>query len=201
MEGFVYPPVPHVRRHGPDGYQDYESYRDWLRDEFMFRCVYCLHREKWYGRGATFQIDHFVPTSSDPTRVLDYTNLVYSCATCNTAKLGLLGIPNPCEVAFGDCLEICEDGRIRAIGQSSIGETLIKNLRLNSKKNLEQRFRWIRTLAVLRVSAPDIFREYMSFPSDLPDLREKQPPFNSRASSVEICYFAQRERGELPLTY
>ncbi len=36
---FSYPNRPHVRRHGPRGYANYESYRPWLRDEFSFRCV------------------------------------------------------------------------------------------------------------------------------------------------------------------
>jgi hypothetical protein len=40
MQGFEYPLMPHVRRHGPAGYDDYASYRDWLRDEFTFRCVF-----------------------------------------------------------------------------------------------------------------------------------------------------------------
>ncbi len=42
---FAYPPAPHVRRNGPQGYADYQSYRPWLRDEFSFRCVCCLLRE------------------------------------------------------------------------------------------------------------------------------------------------------------
>ena len=42
---FVYPASPHVRRHGPMGYADHASFRPWLRDEFAFRCVYCLRRE------------------------------------------------------------------------------------------------------------------------------------------------------------
>ncbi len=42
---FRYPDGPHQRRHGPRGYASYESYRPWLRDEFAFRCVYCLTRE------------------------------------------------------------------------------------------------------------------------------------------------------------
>jgi hypothetical protein len=45
---FDYAATAHVRRHGPFGYQDYESYRDWLRDEFSFRCVYCLKRIFWF---------------------------------------------------------------------------------------------------------------------------------------------------------
>ena len=42
---FSYPAAVHVRRHGPQGYADYASYRPWLRDEFAFRCVYCLLRD------------------------------------------------------------------------------------------------------------------------------------------------------------
>ncbi len=44
---YDYPSVPHTRIHGPDGYTNYTSYKDWLRDEFEFRCVYCLNREKF----------------------------------------------------------------------------------------------------------------------------------------------------------
>jgi hypothetical protein len=44
---FQYPRQAHVRRHGPLGYVNYQSYKPWLRDEFEFRCVYCLWRERW----------------------------------------------------------------------------------------------------------------------------------------------------------
>jgi hypothetical protein len=48
---FIYPHHPHVRRHSPRGYRDYRSYKPWLRDEFDFRCVYCLWRERWCADG------------------------------------------------------------------------------------------------------------------------------------------------------
>ena len=66
MIAFEYPISPHVRRHGPAGYKDYNSFRDWLRDEFTFRCVYCLHREQWGSRGVAFHIEHFIPSVTDP---------------------------------------------------------------------------------------------------------------------------------------
>jgi hypothetical protein len=47
MPLFDYPAVQLVRIHGPLGYNDYSSYRAWLRDEFAFRCVYCFSREQW----------------------------------------------------------------------------------------------------------------------------------------------------------
>src|SRR5260370_12266970 len=95
MIGFEYASIPHARRHGPAGYEDYNSYRDWLRDEFIFRGVYCLHREQWYHGGATFHIDHFVPVTADATGKSEYSNLLYACARCNKAKTALTTPPNP----------------------------------------------------------------------------------------------------------
>jgi hypothetical protein len=59
---FAYPVTAHERRHSPAGYVDYQNYKPWLRDEFTFRCVYCLERERWYPSGAAaFSVDHVVP--------------------------------------------------------------------------------------------------------------------------------------------
>src|SRR5260370_11823691 len=199
MQEFEYPTKPHIRRHGPGGYLDYESYRDWVRDEFMLRCVYCLQREQWYDRGATFHIEHFMPVAEDPNGKLEYTNLLYACATCNTAKLGILGVPDPCIVAFATCVSIGNDGQMEAHNEA--GESLVKKLRLNSPKNVQHRRRWMQVLAVLQRHEPDLYREYMSFPDDLPDLRTKIPPLNSKPESVHDCCFALLERGELPAMY
>jgi hypothetical protein len=135
MQGFEYPTKPHSRRHGPTGYDAYESYREWLRDEFMFRCVYCLHRERWYGRGATFEIDHLAPVAVHPDRSLEYSNLFYACSTCNTAKRALLGVPNPCNVAFAECVIIREDGQVEALNDS--GQALVQKLLLRAFGNNE----------------------------------------------------------------
>jgi hypothetical protein len=199
MQGFEYPTEAHIRRHGPGGYQDYESYRDWVRDEFMFRCVYCLHREQWYDRGATFTIEHFIPVAIDPRGKLDYANLLYACATCNNAKRGIAGVPDPCTVAFAHCVRFREDGHVETLNET--GESLVKKLRLNSAKNVQHRSRWMRVLAALQLHEPSLYREHMAFPDDLPDLRTKIVPLNSRPESVGDCYFALRERGELPPVY
>jgi hypothetical protein len=199
MQGFEYPTKPHIRRHGPDGYQDEESYRDWLRDEFMFRCVYCLHREQWYGRGITFNIDHHIPVAVAPHRRLDYANLLYACATCNNAKRDILGVPDPCSVAFADCVCIREDGQVEALNQA--GKSLVSKLRLNSPKNVQYRYRWMRALAALQLQDSNLYREYLAFPDDLPDLRTKKVPLNSRLENVGVCFFALRENGELPAIY
>jgi hypothetical protein len=94
---FAYPSEPHVRRHGPLGYSHHRLYLNWLRDEFSFRCVYCLRRETWLTLEADWQIDHFVPKSILPKGALDYDNLVYSCSSCNHSKAAHLA-PDPCKV-------------------------------------------------------------------------------------------------------
>ncbi len=59
MGAFDYPEIPHERRHGPTGYADHITYRPWLRDEFTFRCVYCLLREQWGRVMSEFDVEHF----------------------------------------------------------------------------------------------------------------------------------------------
>ena len=199
MVGFEYPGQPHVRRHGPSGYKDYGSYRDWLRDEFMFRCVYCLHREQWYSRSGTFHIDHFVPVSVDPQGALQYSNLLYACTTCNEAKRDILGMADPCSVSFRECIEIEADGRV--VAKNPAGRRLCDVLRMNSPDNLTNRSRWIRILELARSGDAALYEELMGFPAALPDLRSKKAPENDRPENAANCYFALRVRGELPLTY
>jgi hypothetical protein len=199
MRGFEYPTKPHVRRHGPGGYSVYESYRDWLRDEFLFRCVYCLHREQWYGRSATFHIDHFIPVTTDSDGICVYTNLLYACGTCNESKKAILGLPDPCNVAFSDCLQIALDGRVRALNKD--GEKLRQALRLDSPQNVANRSRWMRVLDSLQKNDPVLFTEMMGFPDNLPDLRKMKAPSNTKPEGVQNCYFVLREKGQLPSTY
>lgn len=199
MNEFQYPNQPHVRRHGPAGYSDYESYRDWLRDEFLFRCVYCLHREKWYNRSAAFHIDHFIPVVSDSSSICEYTNLLYSCAACNEAKNAILELPDPCKIAFGDCLRVTADGQVQSFNKH--GEKLLQTLRLNSPRNVEYRSRLMRMLDALQKSAPELYQEWMSFPNDLPDLRTKRVPSNTKPEGALNCHFVLRESGLLPSEY
>src|ERR1700747_1512380 len=92
--GFSYPLARHSRRHGPQGYAAYPSFRPWLRDEFCFRYVYCLIREQWGRVSGEFDLDHYEPQSLRPQKAVDYDNLLYSCAACNVAKGDQL-VPDP----------------------------------------------------------------------------------------------------------
>jgi len=144
-------------------------------------------------------VEHFCPTSVDPDGECEYSNLLYACATCNLTKQAVLGLPNPCLVAFRDCLRVKTDGHVDAL--TSDGERLKQVLRLDSEKNVSDRYRWMRALEVLRTSAPGLYQEYMGFPEDLPDLRTKQVPENTRPDGVVNCYFVLRELRKLPPTY
>jgi len=80
----AHPSVEPGRRHGPRGYADYRACKPWLRDEFTFRCIYCLTRERWYPSGhEEFGVDHVKPVSAAADLIVDYDNLLYACSSCN----------------------------------------------------------------------------------------------------------------------
>lgn len=199
ITAFDYPPGPHVRRHGPFGYTDYVSYRDWLRDDFCFRCVFCLRRERWVRRRATFHIDHLVPRSEAPERECDYTNLVYVCASCNSVKSDL-AVPDPCQVGFGQCVRVHDDGRIEPLSET--GEVLIDLLRLDDEDCTRYRKMILDTLRlIVRNKERDAYLQWMGYPEKLPDLIRKAPPGNSRPDGVKQSYFARKLQGKLPDSY
>ena len=98
-EPFSYPTTPHVRRHAPSGWKTYSRYKSWLRDEFCFRCVYCLDRELWKDPRRGFEIDHSIPQKLRPDLKSDYDNLLYLCSACNNLKSATL-LPDPAHHAL-----------------------------------------------------------------------------------------------------
>ena len=65
---------------------DYRDYVPELKVDFHHLCGYCGKHEMVSHKGM--EPDHFVPDKIDPSRKCDYSNLVYSCFTCNRKKLG-----------------------------------------------------------------------------------------------------------------
>jgi hypothetical protein len=139
--------APHARRHGPSGYggrRGYQRFKPWLRDDFAFRCVYCLFRERWYPSGQdAFSVEHIIPQSLAPDRVYDYSNLVYACLRCNSLKLLNL-LHDPCTTAYGSHLCIRDDGTIE--GLTTEGARLIEILRLDDEKVNAWRRRMLRVI-------------------------------------------------------
>lgn len=196
---YRYPTQARSRRHGPAGYKDYRDYRPWLEDEFLFRCVYCLKRQKW-ARTDTWSVDHLIPQAEAPERACDYSNLVLTCQWCNNRKLAY-SVPDPVAVAYGNCLQVDDStGQVRSLNED--GEILIRVLKLNSDEHVRTRFDRLRNLSIMARCAPDEWKRMMSFPEDLPNLRRKSPPGgNSRPEGLDECWYEQRQRNQLPEVY
>src|SRR5439155_20207029 len=113
---FDYPPNFHLRRHGPRDYLDYRSYKPWLRDEFEFRCIYCLWRERWEANGEyAFSVEHLRGQADHPELACEYDNLGYACCFCNALKQdGDLPL-NPCFDPLGRHLAVRDDGTVHAL--------------------------------------------------------------------------------------
>jgi hypothetical protein len=203
---FAFPERPHIRKHGPSGYEDYRSYKDWLRDEFTFRCVYCLERERWYPSGQdAFAVEHVLPKGLPEYHHLecDYENLVYACNRCNAAKRQEV-ILDPCSQPFAEHLRVGEDGQIE--GRTVQGKDLVEILGLNLEAARGVRVMYMRLLA-LQEKYPDdpevkaLGQQAFGFPEDLPDLIKLRPPGNQRPEGAENCYQRQRELGRLSPAY
>ena len=202
---FSYSVVPHVRKHGPRGYTNYPDYKPWLRDEFAFRCVYCLEREQWYPRPhGSFSVDHVLPQSTHPELICDYSNLVYCCCMCNSFKRAAL-LCDPTQVAFADHLAMGSDGLL--VGLTAEGRYLIDLLHLNDDRPLEAR-RYALNLIALKAELPDnqrvheVFVSYFGYPSDLPNLSALRPPNgNGAPDGIEGSFYALQAEGKLPEVY
>ena len=115
---------------------DYKKYIPQLREDFKHICGYCGKHEAVTTKG--FEPDHFVPDRIDSSRKLDYSNLVYSCFTCNRKKLGKWPTenkdkPNDGEVGFVDPvlkeydLHLGRDKEGSIEFYTSVGEYMHKN--------------------------------------------------------------------------
>ena len=201
---FDYSELARPRRHGPRGYLSYGSYKPWIRDEFAFRCIYCLCRETWFPDGeASFSVDHLRAQAEAPTLTAAYENLAYACNQCNAYKL-TKETPDPCRDPYGKHLEVKESGAV--VSLTPLGENLIETCRLNRPQLIAYRREMIVLLAMLLASrgrkAQSLLLRYVGFPVNLPDLSALRPPGgNDRPDGIADCYFERKRRGELTATY
>lgn len=195
---FAYPSKPHVRRHGPEGYSEHGQYRNWLRDEFSFRCIYCLRREGWLTYSRDYQIDHFLPKSKNPDLELDYDNLVYACAECNGTK-SVKYLPSPEKVAYGKCLRVDANGEIHALNNH--GKDIIEALRLDAPERTRCRKQILDMIAEARLGSKTL-QWCLGYPDNLPDLSEEpKPKRNKRPDGIRDSHFERKKRGQLPKYY
>ncbi|MBO0858913.1 MAG: hypothetical protein J2P21_10660 [Chloracidobacterium sp.] len=190
---FHYSSAPPSRRHGPRGYLDYVSFKAWLRDEFAFRCVYCLTRELWCPAGhEDFSVEHFIAQVTDPQLRGAYDNLFYVCCACNAARRDVWLPLDPAREPLGAHWRIARDGVAKSL--TAEGAQFIEICRLNRSALVDFRRRV--------AQAKDVLRDLLAFPADLPDLAALRPPEgNARPEGIAECCFERRRRGELPEVY
>ena len=183
---------------------NYQNYKPWLRDEFTFRCVYCLERERWYpSRAAAFSVDHVIPQVVAPERLCDYENLVYACLRCNSNKRDV-PLPDPTRVSLAECLFIDDDGAISAL--NAHGADLIDLLHFNDSPVIDTRKKYLK-LIKLKLDYPedadihDLFLD--AFDSwTISDLISMRPPGGNRPKSGSVLsYYQLRQRNQLSEVY
>lgn len=70
----------------PGPFSHPRDYVEFLREVFGRRCAYCRTPDDQTGRLEGMRVDHFVPESRDQSLRLEWSNLYYSCDTCNNRK-------------------------------------------------------------------------------------------------------------------
>ena len=197
-EPFLYPTQPHCRKHGPSGYSVYADYKDWLRDEFDFRCVYCLRREMWERRRAIWVVEHLVPRSQRKDLATTYTNLVLACTTCNSWK-SVDRMPDPCKLAYGSLVSVTDNGTITP--HCADGRRLIRVASLDDPDATRWRRQEILISKNLKRHEPEAYRIRMGFPDKLPDLLNTRTRNNTKPEGAKYCRFEQKKAGLLPGFY
>jgi hypothetical protein len=186
--------------HGPQGHTDYRAYKPWLRDEFEFRCVYCLTRERWSDFGHTiFSADHVKPKSRFGELATEYDNLVYSCMRCNGLKAAQGGLPDPCKDSLARHLKH-RSGMF--FPRTPQGKRLVAYLKLNECQRVDSRQSTLLMFdAQARRSRKELALKF-SYPTDLPDLTAQRPPKgNRRPAGLQQSHHARKQAKKLPDYY
>lgn len=195
---FNYPEPQSERNHGPAGYLTYESYRPWLRDEFTFRCVYCLKREMWGQVTWEFELDHFEPQSVVPDRRLDYFNLIYACRRCNSVKRAQ-PVDDPLTFLSSGFIAALPDGSL--FSENLYAKRIIEQIDLNSPRLRRWRVMWMRIVDLANEYDAHLYQQLTGFPQDLPNLGRLRPPSNSRPEGIATSWYAKQQTGQLPESY
>jgi hypothetical protein len=123
-------------------YVRYKSYKKYLVVDFKQNCGYCNSHHSWHGGIRSYHIDHFAPKDQFETLATTYSNLVYACSLCNTAKsnkwpsddsfiniVGNEGFYDPCNTNYNDFFYRDNEGFI--FGKDEVSKYMVKTLNLN----------------------------------------------------------------------
>lgn len=106
--------------------------KDALLEMSHRKCAYCECMLNIESKDVT--IDHFLPKSTNPTKVVSWENLFPSCLRCNREKGDYEGkIVNPCEDNPQDYigLDFKNRYRLKGIDSAGIGKNTVLSIRLN----------------------------------------------------------------------
>ena len=145
-------------------YANYSRYKKYLRSDFNQRCGYCDISDHILGGETVFQIDHFAPKKFADL-VNEYSNLVYSCPSCNRAKWddwpmpsvepshdGLRGYVDPCDEEYDTHLSRISSGKI--IAETELGEYMRNGLKLFLIKH---KYLWMQDILYEQINKIRIF--------------------------------------------
>lgn len=183
------------RKKVPNTVSKYSEHMTSLKEDFNSRCGYCNDLDKF--RLQYFEIDHFVPkVFLNKISITEYSNLVYSCRSCNNSKSNKWPTKNelvhnnydtgwidPCDAEYDIHFQRSEVGEIIPI--TNLGNWMFKELKLYKPQHqinwsLEQLDEMIDELAAfvekdkdnlpIRDSLIDIYRKYREFRDQLSKL-------------------------------
>lgn len=136
-----------IRRQLPPQYDDYKSYKPFLRLDFRWRCCYCTIHEANWGNAGHFAVEHFRPKDKFENLSTVYSNLYYACDLCNSYKWNKW--PNDDDTAagrrfFDPCSDLSsahfvDEGLGVLKGLTPCGEYTWKSIRLNRPDLIKMR--------------------------------------------------------------
>lgn len=92
------------------------------------------------------------------------------------------------------------DGTV--LGRDAEAIRLIQVLDLNSPRLIEWRTLWMRIIELAAAHNPELHRELVGFPQDMPQLDRLRPPGgNDRPDGIAESWHMRKARGELPPQY
>jgi hypothetical protein len=146
-------------------YSNYGFYRQEIRQDCLFRCVYCDIHEFENGGDEHMHLDHFRPRAIDKfsSLVNDPNNLVWACAGCNNLKsdcwpitdsdscfVGNEGFLDPFVDSYNEHFLIADDGLL--VPTKDPAQYMIMVLALNRESR-----RRVRELRLLKKRLVDEF--------------------------------------------
>lgn len=155
MDYYQYPKQKHNRIYKfKSSFRRYQSYKDYLRREFVNLCVYCRVPDT-LTVAPHFSVDHYKPKSKFPSLECEYGNLFYCCSRCNPRKNSFWpksakdpNFVNPCDHVMGSNLRFDKaTGKVNH--KTKDGEFMIEVLDLNDLEFIAFRKKSLFVLEVL----------------------------------------------------